>query len=108
MWRRRRFSVPLRHQPQAQESLDTTAVVPTPGAVDGSGYGGPEPPATTQSASDSWGGVSGGRGLPLVALVLQWRQDYPNNRPPTRATAIWAMGQQQPFAAVHSREAEVG
>jgi hypothetical protein len=51
MWRRRRFSVPLRHQPQPQESLDTTAVVPTPGAVDGSGYGGPEPPATTQSAS---------------------------------------------------------
>jgi hypothetical protein len=28
----------------AQESLDTTAVVPTPGAVDGSGYGGPNPP----------------------------------------------------------------
>jgi hypothetical protein len=33
-----------------------------------------------------------GRMLPLVALVLQWRQDYPNNRPPTWATAISAMG----------------
>jgi hypothetical protein len=38
---------------------------------------------------------SPGRRLPLVALVLQWRQDYPNNRPPTRATAISAMGQQR-------------
>jgi hypothetical protein len=28
----------------AQESLGTTAVVPTPGSVDGSGYGGPNPP----------------------------------------------------------------
>jgi hypothetical protein len=28
------------------------------------------------------------RRLPLVALVPQWRQNYPNNRPPTRATAI--------------------
>src|SRR5580704_2013571 len=28
----------------AQESLGTTAVVPAPGAVDGSGYGGPNPP----------------------------------------------------------------
>jgi hypothetical protein len=26
------------------ESLGTTAVVPTPGAVDGSGYRGPDPP----------------------------------------------------------------
>jgi hypothetical protein len=31
----------------------------------------------------------------VVALVPQWRQGYPNNRPPTRATAISAMGQQQ-------------
>jgi hypothetical protein len=28
-----------------------------------------------------------------VALVPQWRQDYPNNLPPTRVTAISAMGQ---------------
>ena len=28
----------------AQESLATTAVIPTPGAVDGSGYGWPNPP----------------------------------------------------------------
>ena len=28
----------------AQELLGTTAVVPAPGAVDGSGYGGPNPP----------------------------------------------------------------
>jgi hypothetical protein len=32
-------------------------------------------------------------GRSLVALVLQWRQDHPNNRPPTRASAISAMGQ---------------
>jgi hypothetical protein len=32
-----------------------------------------------------------GQRLPLVALV-PWRQDYLNNRPPTRATAISAMG----------------
>jgi hypothetical protein len=31
-----------------------------------------------------------------VALVLQWRQDCPNNRPPTRATAISAMGHNRP------------
>ena len=29
----------------AQEPLDATAVAPGPGAVDGSGYGGPDPPA---------------------------------------------------------------
>jgi hypothetical protein len=39
-----------------------------------------------------------GRRLPLVALVLQWRQDYPNNRPPTRATAISEMGHEPPPA----------
>jgi hypothetical protein len=39
-----------------------------------------------------------GRRLPLVALVLQWRQDYPNNRPPTRATAISAVGHNPPPA----------
>jgi hypothetical protein len=33
-----------------------------------------------------------------VALMPQWRQDYPNNRPPTRATAISAMGQNRPLA----------
>jgi hypothetical protein len=33
--------------------------------------------------------------LPLVALMPQWRQDYPNNPPPTRATAISEMGQQE-------------
>jgi hypothetical protein len=38
-------------------------------------------------------GGSPGHRLPLVALVLQWRQDHPNNRPPTRATANSAMGQ---------------
>jgi hypothetical protein len=30
---------------------------------------------------------------PLVALAPQWRQNYPNNRPPTRAKAISEMGQ---------------
>jgi hypothetical protein len=30
---------------------------------------------------------------PLVALVPQWRQNYPNKRPPSRATAISEMGQ---------------
>jgi hypothetical protein len=33
-----------------------------------------------------------------LALVLQWRQDYPNKRPPTRATAISAMGHLLPPA----------
>jgi hypothetical protein len=37
----------------------------------------------------------GGR-LPHVALMPQWRQNYPNNRPPTRATAISEMGQNPP------------
>jgi hypothetical protein len=31
-------------------------------------------------------------GIP-VALMPQWRQKHPNNRPPTRATAISEMGQ---------------
>jgi hypothetical protein len=29
----------------------------------------------------------------LLALMPRWRQNYPNNRPPTRATAISEMGQ---------------
>jgi hypothetical protein len=37
-------------------------------------------------------------GFPLVALMPQWRQDDPNNRPPTRATAISEMGQDLPPA----------
>ena len=39
----------------AQESLGTTAVVPAPGSVDGSGYGGPNPPTAplTERASKS-------------------------------------------------------
>jgi hypothetical protein len=39
-----------------------------------------------------------GRRLPLVALMPQWRQNFPNNRPPTRATAISEMGQNPPPA----------
>jgi hypothetical protein len=31
-------------------------------------------------------------GCPLVALAPQWRQNYPNNRPPTPANAISEMG----------------
>jgi hypothetical protein len=31
--------------------------------------------------------------LPLVAPMPQWRQDYPDDRPPTWATAISAVGQ---------------
>jgi hypothetical protein len=38
------------------------------------------------------------RGVALVALMPQWRQDYPNKRPPTRATAISEMGQLQTYA----------
>jgi hypothetical protein len=34
--------------------------------------------------------------LPLVALMPQWRQDYPNKRPPTWATAISEMGHNLP------------
>jgi hypothetical protein len=41
---------------------------------------------------------SPGHSLPLAALVLPWRQNYPNNRPPTRARAISAMGQNLPSA----------
>jgi hypothetical protein len=33
--------------------------------------------------------------LPLVALAPQWRQNYPKNRPPRRATTISEMGQQR-------------
>jgi hypothetical protein len=43
----------------------------------------------------SWGHCSPrqpGHRLPLVALMPQWRQDHPNKRPPTRATAISKMG----------------
>jgi hypothetical protein len=46
-------------------------------------------------ANESWGslprswGVSGDR--PSVALMPRWRQDYLNNRPPTRAAAISEM-----------------
>jgi hypothetical protein len=39
-----------------------------------------------------------GHGLPLVALMPQWRQDHPNKRPPSRATAISAMGHEPPPA----------
>jgi hypothetical protein len=41
---------------------------------------------------------SPGRRLPLLALMPQWRQDYPNKRPPTWATAISEMGQEPPPA----------
>jgi hypothetical protein len=40
-------------------------------------------------ASQSWAGV---------ALMPQWRQNHPNNRPPTRATAISGVGQLRPLA----------
>jgi hypothetical protein len=49
----------------------------------------------------SWGNCprgSPGHRLPLVALVPQWRQDYPNNLPPTWATAISEMGHKPPPA----------
>jgi len=41
---------------------------------------------------------SPGRRLPLVALMPQWRQDHPNKRPPTWATAISEMGHFRPPA----------
>ena len=34
-------------------------------------------------------------GCPLVAPAPQWRRNYPNNRPPTRAKAISEMGQEE-------------
>ena len=34
----------------------------------------------------------------IMALAPQWRQDRPNNRPPTRATAISGVGQNPPPA----------
>ena len=34
-------------------------------------------------------------GCPLVALAPQRRQNYPNDRPPTRAKAISEMGQEE-------------
>jgi hypothetical protein len=42
-----------------------------------------------------------------VALVLQWWQDYPNKRPPTRATAISEMGQSQPSAPFQRNDSQV-
>jgi hypothetical protein len=44
-----------------------------------------------------------GHRLPLLALIPQWRQDSPNNRPPTRATAISAMGHNPPAALQKGR-----
>jgi hypothetical protein len=35
--------------------------------------------------------------------VLKWRQNYPNNRPPTRATAISEMGHKPTSAATFWR-----
>src|SRR5580693_9848674 len=59
------------------------------------------PAATMAPATRSSRGVSlqGGGGdprhsLPLVALMPQWRQDHPNNRPPTWATVISTVGQE--------------
>jgi hypothetical protein len=43
--------------------------------------------------------------LPLVAPVPQWRQDYPNYQPPTRATAISEMGQNPPPAPQKDQKA---
>jgi len=43
-----------------------------------------------------------GHRLPLVALMPQWRQDYPNYRPPTRATAISEMGHNRPWTRVET------
>jgi hypothetical protein len=45
---------------------------------------------------------SPGHRLPLVALMPQWRQDYPNYRPPTRATAISAMGHNPTWRPLYS------
>jgi hypothetical protein len=44
-----------------------------------------------------------GHRLALVALMPQWRQDYPNNRPPTWATVISAVGQNRPPALQKNR-----
>jgi hypothetical protein len=69
--------------------------------------------AVTKRANESWGSVSqswgagdrpgrfykcppagySGRRLPLVALVPQWRQDYPNKLPPKLAAVASEKGQ---------------
>jgi hypothetical protein len=52
-------------------------------------------------SAGSWGNCPpGGPGhrLPIVALMPQWGQDYPNKRPPSRATAISEMGHKPPLA----------
>ena len=59
------------------------------------------PPEPGGPLPRSWGIAlrgSPGHRLALVALMPQWRQDHPNNRPPTRATAISAVGQKPPPA----------
>jgi hypothetical protein len=35
--------------------------------------------------------IAAGIGRP-VAMMLRWRQDYPDDRPPTQATVIFAVG----------------
>jgi hypothetical protein len=39
-----------------------------------------------------WNRPESGAWVALVALMPQWRQDDPDNRPPTRAIVISAMG----------------
>jgi hypothetical protein len=67
----------------------------------GTGTDHPGPRDRARGATGAWGPLPRSwcncprrgnptRRLPLVALTPQWRQDYLNNRPPTRATAISA------------------
>jgi hypothetical protein len=50
----------------------------------------PPEPGASAAVLGSWA---------FVALAPQWRQNYPNNRPPTRANAISEMGQVRTLAA---------
>ena len=52
------------------ESLGTTAVVPTPGAVDGSGYRGPDPP-TAPPTEQAWKARWRGRSLDIRSTAAR-------------------------------------
>jgi autotransporter passenger strand-loop-strand repeat protein len=80
---------PPHHDGRRHLARPTTAALPT-GLARSPSVRPPEP-LPPPGAIAPRGGP--GQRLPLVALVPQWRQGYPNKRPPTRATANSAMGQ---------------
>jgi hypothetical protein len=61
-----------------------------------------QPPETGAISPAVLGHCSPRQSGPLVALMPQWRQEYLNNRPPTRATAMSEMGLVSRVTPVHT------